>query len=214
MKINYLYIGLLCAGFTLAQNQDERAATLLQEVSKTLASYTNIAIDFSYELVNRKEYIKQKEQGTLVVQDNKYVLNLMGIEQLSDGKNVHTINTENKEVLIEPVDTELSEGLNPSKLFSFYKEGYRFSWDIVQSLYGGRTIQFIKLTPIDTYAQAAYLLLGIDTKTKHIYKLIEVGENDTETTLTVRSFTPNKTLAANTFVFSEADYPNYYIDRF
>jgi len=214
MKINYLYIGLLCAGFTLAQNQDERAATLLQEVSKTLASYTNIAIDFSYELVNRKEYIKQKEQGTLVVQDNKYVLNLMGIEQLSDGKNVHTINTENKEVLIEPVDTELSEGLNPSKLFSFYKEGYRFSWDIVQSLYSGRTIQFIKLTPIDTYAQAAYLLLGIDTKTKHIYKLIEVGENDTETTLTVRSFTPNKTLAANTFVFSEADYPNYYIDRF
>ena len=214
MKINYLYIGLLCAGFTLAQNQDERAATLLQEVSNTLASYTNIAIDFSYELVNRKEYIKQKEQGTLVVQDNKYLLNLMGIEQLSDGKNVHTINTENKEVLIEPVDTELSEGLNPSKLFSFYKEGYRFSWDIVQSLYGGRTIQFIKLTPIDTYAQAAYLLLGIDTKTKHIYKLIEVGENDTETTLTVRSFTPNKTLAANTFVFSEADYPNYYIDRF
>lgn len=214
MKINYLYIGLLCTGFTLAQNQDERAATLLQEVSNTLASYTNIAIDFSYELVNRKEYIKQKEQGTLVVQGNKYVLNLMGIEQLSDGKNVHTINTENKEVLIEPVDTELSEGLNPSKLFSFYKEGYRFSWDIVQSLYGGRTIQFIKLTPIDTYAQAAYLLLGIDTKTKHIYKLIEVGENDTETTLTVRSFTPNKTLAANTFVFSEADYPNYYIDRF
>lgn len=214
MKINYLFIGLLCASFTLAQNQDERAATLLQEVSNTLASYTNIAIDFSYELVNRKEYIKQKEQGTLVVQDNKYLLNLMGIEQLSDGKNVHTINTENKEVLIEPVDNELSEGLNPSKLFSFYKEGYRFSWDIAQPLYGGRTIQFIKLTPIDTYAQAAYLLLGIDTKTKHIYKLIEVGENDTETTLTVRSFTPNKTLAANTFVFSEADYPNYYIDRF
>jgi outer membrane lipoprotein-sorting protein len=214
MKINYLFIGILCASFTLAQNQDERAATLLQEVSNTLASYTNIAIDFSYELVNRKEYIKQKEQGTLVVQDNKYLLNLMGIEQLSDGKNVHTINTENKEVLIEPVDNELSEGLNPSKLFSFYKEGYRFSWDIAQPLYGGRTIQFIKLTPIDTYAQAAYLLLGIDTKTKHIYKLIEVGENDTETTLTVRSFTPNKTLAANTFVFSEADYPNYYIDRF
>jgi len=214
MKINYLFIGLLCASFALAQNQDERAATLLQEVSNTLASYANIAIDFSYELVNRKEYIKQKEQGTLVVQDNKYLLNLMGIEQLSDGKNVHTINTENKEVLIEPVDTELSEGLNPSKLFSFYKEGYRFSWDIAQPLYGGRTIQFIKLTPIDTYAQAAYLLLGIDTKTKHIYKLIEVGENDTETTLTVRSFTPNKTLAANTFVFSEADYPNYYIDRF
>lgn len=214
MKIKLLFSVLLCTGFVLAQNQDTKAEKLLQEVSETLASYTNIAIDFSYELVNRKEYIKQKEQGTLVVQDNKYVLNLMGIQQLSDGENVHTINKENEEVLIEPVDTDLSEGLNPSKLFSFYKQGYRFAWDIAQPLYGGRTIQFVKLTPIDTYAQAAYLLLGIDTKTKHIYKLIEVGDNGTETTLTVRSFTPNKTLTANTFVFSEADYPNYYIDRF
>lgn len=214
MKIKLLFSVLLCTGFALAQNQDAKAEKLLHEVSETLASYTNIAIDFSYELVNRKEYIKQKEQGTLVVQDNKYVLNLMGIQQLSDGENVHTINKENEEVLIEPVDTDLSEGLNPSKLFSFYKQGYRFAWDIAQPLYGGRTIQFVKLTPIDTYAQAAYLLLGIDTITKHIYKLIEVGDNGTETTLTVRSFTPNKTLTANTFVFSEADYPNYYIDRF
>ena len=214
MNIKLLFSVLLCTGFALAQNQDAKAEKLLHEVSETLASYTNIAIDFSYELVNRKEYIKQKEQGTLVVQDNKYVLNLMGIQQLSDGENVHTINKENEEVLIEPVDTDLSEGLNPSKLFSFYKQGYRFAWDIAQPLYGGRTIQFVKLTPIDTYAQAAYLLLGIDTITKHIYKLIEVGDNGTETTLTVRSFTPNKTLTANTFVFSEADYPNYYIDRF
>ena len=214
MKIKLLFIGLLSTGIALAQNQDQRAEKLLQEVSETLASYSNIAIDFSYELVNRKERIKQKEQGSLVVKDDKYLLNLMGIQQLSDGKNVHTINSENEEVMIEPVDTELSEGLNPSKLFSFYKEGYRFTWDIAQPLYGGSVIQFVKLTPIDTYAQAAYLLLGIDTKTKHIYKLIEVGDNGTETTLTVRSFTPNKVLAANTFEFSEADYPTYYIDRF
>jgi outer membrane lipoprotein-sorting protein len=214
MKIKLLFIGLLSTGIALAQNQDQRAEKLLQEVSETLASYSNIAIDFSYELVNRKERIKQKEQGSLVVKDDKYLLNLMGIQQLSDGKNVHTINSENEEVLIEPVDTELSEGLNPSKLFSFYKEGYRFTWDIAQPLYGGSVIQFVKLTPIDTYAQAAYLLLGIDTKTKHIYKLIEVGDNGTETTLTVRSFTPNKVLAANTFEFYEADYPTYYIDRF
>lgn len=214
MKIKVLFISLISIGFSLAQNQDKRANILLEEVSETLASYTNIAIEFSYELINRKEFIKQKEQGTLVVQGNKYLLNLMGIQQLSDGKNVHTINKENEEVLIEPVNNELNEGLNPSSLFSFYKEGYRFSWDIAQPLYGGRTIQFVKLTPIDTYAQAAYLLLGIDTNTKHIYKLIEVGDNGTETTLTVKSFTPNKSLAKSTFVFSEADYPNYFIDRF
>ena len=67
MKIKLLFIGLLSTGIALAQNQDQRAEKLLQEVSETLASYSNIAIDFSYELVNRKERIKQKEQGSLVV---------------------------------------------------------------------------------------------------------------------------------------------------
>lgn len=210
--INYLIISTLSVGMLFAQ--DQRAEKLLSDVSEKLSSYTNISVEFTYELVNRKEYIQQKEKGSLVVQDSKYLLDLMGIQQLSDGKNVHTINRENEEVLIEPVENELGGGLNPSKLFSFYKEGYRFEWDITQSLYGGRKIQFIKLIPIDTYAQAAYLLLGIDTQTKHIYKLIEVGDNNTETTLTVRSFTPNKDLAASTFVFLEKDYPNYYIDRF
>jgi hypothetical protein len=81
-------------------------------------------------------------------------------------------------------------------------------------LYGGRKIQYIKLIPIDTYAQASYLLLGIDTKTKNIYKLIEVGNDGTETTLTISSFKTNIEIPTNTFVFSASDYPNYYIDRF
>lgn len=213
-QIKHLFFSLLSIGILFAQNNDQRANALLDDVSEKLSSYTNISIEFTYELVNRKEYIQQKEKGSLVVEDDKYQLNLMGIQQLSDGKNVHTINAENEEILIEPVGDELGEGLSPSKLFSFYKEGYRFEWDITQPLYGGRKIQFIKLIPIDTYAQAAYLLLGIDTQTKHIYKLIEVGDNGTETTLTVRSFVPNKSLASSTFVFSEKDYPNYYIDRF
>lgn len=211
MKIKHLLISLLTFGSLLAQ--DQRASELLEEVSKTLSEYKTISIEFTYELVNRKEYIQQKEKGSLVVKGNSYRLDLMGIKQICDGTNVHTINTENEEVLIEPIGNNLSEGLDPSTLFSFYKEGYRFDWDITQPLAGGKKIQFIKLTPIDTYAQAAYLLLGIDIKTKHIYKLIEVGGNDTETTLTIRSFVPDLVLEKDTFVFNEADYSGYYIDR-
>ena len=213
-KIAKLLLICLCtSSFTLAQEHEARANKLLEKVSETLASYSNIKVDFTYELVNRSEYIQQKERGSLVVQGDSYLLNLMGIKQICDGSQVHTVNPENEEVLIEDVGDGLGEGLNPSSLFSFYKEGYLFTWDIKQPILGGRTIQYIKLTPIDTYAQAAYLLLGIDTKTYHIYKLIEVGENDTETTLTVRSFTPDVNLAADTFVFDQKDYPNYYIDR-
>ncbi|MBT5788013.1 MAG: outer membrane lipoprotein carrier protein LolA [Flavobacteriaceae bacterium] len=211
-QINVLLI-LLISSITLAQEQ-QRAEALLDEVSENLAQFNNIAITFTYELVNRKELIQQKEKGSLIVEGDAYLLKLMGIEQLSDGINKHTINADNEEVLIEPLSNGFDEGLSPSKIFSFYNQGYRFEWDILQPLYGGRKIQYIKLIPIDTYAQASYLLLGIDTKTKNIYKLIEVGNDGTETTLTIGSFKTNIEIPTNTFVFSASDYPNYYIDRF
>lgn len=208
-----LILILLISDITIAQDQ-QRAEALLDEVSETLAQFNNISITFTYELVNRKELIQQKEKGSLIVEGDAYLLKLMGIEQLSDGINKHTINSDNEEVLIEPISNDFDEGLSPSKIFSFYKQGYRFEWDITQPLYGGRKIQYIKLIPIDTYAQASYLLLGIDTKTKKIYKLIEVGNDGTETTLTIGSFKTNSEIPTSTFVFSASDYPNYYIDRF
>jgi hypothetical protein len=211
-QINVLFI-LLISSITVAQEQ-QRAEALLDEVSENLAQFNNISITFTYELVNRKELIQQKEKGSLIVDGNAYLLKLMGIEQLSDGINKHTINLDNEEVLIESLSDSFEQGLSPSKIFSFYNQGYRFEWDILQPLYGGRKIQYIKLIPIDTYAQASYLLLGIDTKTKNIYKLIEVGNDGTETTLTISSFKTNIEIPTNTFVFSASDYPNYYIDRF
>ncbi|MBJ34218.1 MAG: hypothetical protein CMC89_05775 [Flavobacteriaceae bacterium] len=207
-----LFLILLVIGRTIAQEQ--RAEILLNEVSESMAQFDNISITFTYELVNRKELIQQKEKGSLVVEGDAYLLKLMGIEQLSDGINKHTINSENQEVLIEPLGNGFDEDLSPSKIFSFYKQGYRFEWDIMQPLYGGRKIQFIKLIPIDTYSQASYLLLGIDTHTKNIYKLIEVDNDGTETTLTISSFKTNIEIPKNTFVFSLSEYPNYYIDRF
>lgn len=207
-----LFLILLVIGRTIAQEQ--RAEILLNEVSESMAQFDNISITFTYELVNRKELIQQKEKGSLVVEGDAYLLKLMGIEQLSDGINKHTINSENQEVLIEPLGNGFDEDLSPSKIFSFYKQGYRFEWDIMQPLYGGRKIQFIKLIPIDTYSQASYLLLGIDMFTKNIYKLIEVDNDGTETTLTISSFKTNIEIPKNTFVFSLSEYPNYYIDRF
>ena len=207
-----LFLILLIIGKTIAQEQ--RAEILLNEVSESMAQFDNISITFTYELVNRKELIQQKEKGSLVVEGDAYLLKLMGIEQLSDGINKHTINSENQEVLIEPLGNGFDEDLSPSKIFSFYKQGYRFEWDIMQPLYGGRKIQFIKLIPIDTYSQASYLLLGIDMNTKNIYKLIEVDNDGTETTLTISSFKTNIEIPKNTFVFSLSEYPNYYIDRF
>ena len=55
---------------------------------------------------------------------------------------------ENEEVTIEN-KSEDENSLTPSKMLTFYKEGYTYSWDILQNVQG-KKIQYIKLIPIDT----------------------------------------------------------------
>jgi len=84
--------------------------------------------------------------------------------------------------------------------------------DIEQNVQG-RKIQFVKLTPIDSSSEIKYVLLGIDVKTKNIYRLIEIGKNGTKTTLTVNSFKTNETLSKSLFTFDKEKYKDYYINK-
>ena len=56
--------------------------------------------------------------------------------------------------------------------------------------------------------------LGIDAKTKHIYKLLQTGTNSSKTTFTITTFNSNQTLSENFFKFDEQKYldQNYTID--
>ena len=46
----------------------------------------------------------------------------------------------------------------------------------------GRNIQYIKLLPTETSDEVKYLLLGINVDRLQVYRLIEVGLNQTLTT--------------------------------
>jgi len=193
--------------------QDTKAAQkLLDEVSTKIASSETMTFEFDYVLENRQENIKQETNGSVTVSGDLYKLLFLGAEQLFDGKKTYTIIPENEEITITSVEETEDIGINPSKLLYFYKEGYAFQWDIKQNLMG-RTIQFIKLIPTEENKDVDYLLLGIDTVKKTIYRLIEIGSNQTRTTLTISNFVPNVKLTSNFFEFDASLYPDYYINQ-
>ena len=97
-------------------------------------------------------------------------------------------------------------------MLTFFNSGYKFSWDILQDV-KGRKIQYIKLMPTNAKDQRKEILLGIDSQTKNIYNVIEMGKNGTKTTLTVNSFKTNQPLSKNQFTFVSSKYPNYYINK-
>ena len=209
---NILSLTLLLIGLLGNSQDSEKAKALLNEVSAKVKSYDNISIDFKYSLQNSSENINQITRGDVTMEGEKYVLNVLGITRIFDGKTLYTINPEDEEVTISSENSEDENTVSPSKMLSFYKEGYNYAMDIVQDVMG-RKIQYVKLSPIDTHSEIKQILLGIDAKTKHIYNLIETGKNGTRTTLTVNSFKTNEPISKSLFKFDKSKYPNYYINK-
>jgi outer membrane lipoprotein-sorting protein len=205
-------IAILALSYLGFSQNDSQATALLNEVSAKIKSYKNISLDFKYELTNLSENINQETRGDVVIAGDKYKLNILGITRIFDGKTLYTISPEDEEVTISSENTEEEGTITPSKMLSFYEDGYTYKMDIVQNV-KGRKIQYVKLNPMDTNSEIKHVLLGIDATTKHIYNLIEVGKNGTKTTLTVSSFQTDEPLPATLFTFDESKYSDYFINK-
>ena len=203
-KVVVLLMTIILSATAFAQG-DAKAEQLLDVVSEKMNSYENIYVEFNYKLHNAEENVNQETRGNVAMKDELYNVNFLGVNQLFDGKKVYTIISEDEEVNISDADAEDEATLTPSKFFSFYKNGFTYSWDVLENM-NGRKIQFVKLIPIDSNSEISSVLLGVDVKTNHIYRLIETGNNSTVTTLTITTFKTDQPLSSNLFLFDEAKY--------
>ena len=206
------FLTLILITLSLNAFAQNKAKALLNEVSAKVKSYDNISLDFKYTLENLSENIKQETKGDVVMQGEKYRLNILGVTRLFDGSAMYSISTEDEEVTISSNIDDENEAIMPSKMLSFYEDGYTYKLDIEQNI-NGRKIQYVNLTPIDSNSEIKNILLGIDSQTKNIYNLIQVGKNSTKTTLTVNSFKTNEPLSKTLFTFDANKYKDYYINK-
>lgn len=213
MKKISLFLLLLTTFVSFSQNSS-KAKSLLDEVSRKVASYNNISLTFDYILDNKKENIHQKTSGNVLISKDKYHLNFMGIERIFDNKNIYTVVHDDQEVVITDAANSDDNDFTPSKILTFYQKGYNFQWDKQQNI-NGKNIQFIKLLPIQTNDENRHIMLGIDTKTKDIQQVIYTNKNNTNTTFKISSFKTNLPIPGDTFSFDEASYKNkgYMITR-
>lgn len=212
-----LYTGVIlsifCVNAILGQN-DEAAKKILDDASGTMSSYNNVSMDFDYVLDNSAEDVKQEMSGDVILEGEKYVVNLFGSTQIFDGSKTYTIIPENEEVNISDADIDEDNTFTPSKFYSFYKSGYNYALGDIKQV-NGKKIQFIKLTPIDSNSEISEILVGIDTKSNHIYQIIEIGMNQTRTILTANNIKTNQPIDGSVFVFDEKKYEelNYMINK-
>jgi outer membrane lipoprotein-sorting protein len=208
-----LLLTVFASGMVLAQNE-EAAKSILDKASNTMSAYSDLSMDFDYVLDNKAEDVKQEMSGDVVLKGEKYIVNLFGSTQIYDGSKTYTIIPENEEVNISDSDLDEENTFTPSKFYSFYKNGYTYSMGDLKQI-NGKSIQFIELTPIDTDSEIANVIVGIDTKTNHIYQVIEIGVNETRTILTAKNIRTNQQINGSVFTFDQKKYEelNYMINK-
>ena len=203
---------LLISSTLLFAQGPEQAKYLLNQVSAETKKQKNLRFEFQYVLENKEEDTRQETEGKVTLAGNQYKLEFLEVIQLFDGNKIYTIVPENKEITVSDPEENEAISVNPSQLLNFYEEGYGYEWDIRQKVMG-RNIQFVKLIPTEENLDIQYLLLGIDIAKNSIYKLIEIGNNKTSTTLTIKNQEENISLSPDFFEFNSAKFPNYYINN-
>jgi|TARA_B110000967_G_C18900007_1_gene574036 outer membrane lipoprotein-sorting protein len=216
-KTASLFLSLFLTSIVISQN-NESAHTLLDAVSEKMSAYKNMFIGFSQTLSNEEAGIKEGDElpieGTIHLQNQKYRLNYLGNQFLFDGNKLFVINHDEKEISVSNNDLSGDDGfIYPSKLLTFYKEGYTLEMGAIEKIQG-RKIQFVTLNPIDSASEIIKVELGIDLDNYHIFKLIQTGANAAKTTFTITQFKMNETLNENFFTFNRAAFvnKNYIID--
>ena len=211
-KIILLFIVVVISNtIAISQNSTE-AEKLLNKVSENIKSYDNIYINYTYTLFNSEEDINQTNKGSFVTEDDKWKFVMLDVTRIFDGNKLYTISPDDEEVTISPQNPDDESTITPNKMLYFYEEGYNFEMDIVEYI-GRKKIQYVKLIPMDSDAEIKYILLGVDVEFSQIYKVIETGINDTQTTIAIVDFEVNLPLEESLFVFDKEKYfeeLNYY----
>ena len=209
--INFFLLQIISIYFVFGQGHEE-SRLLLDKVSKNLLSKENMNFEFTYKLENNKEKITQEIEGNAQISGEKYKLNFMDVEQIYDGYKTYTIIPENEEINIESGDGNSDLMIKPTNLITFYTSGYGYEWDIKQIVMG-RTIQYVKLLPVEVDSDVKYLLLGVDINNLNLFKIIEIGKNGTNTTLKIKNQSYNISLPKNHFNFDTELYKDYFINE-
>ncbi len=210
-KIILLFIVIISYNNIAVSQEADEAEKLLNKVSENIKSYDNIYINYTYTLSNLEEDINQTNKGSFVTENDNWKFVMLGVTRIFDGDKLYTISPDDEEVTISTQNPDDETTITPNKMLYFYEEGYNFEMDIVQYI-GRKKIQYVKLVPMDSDAEIKYILLGIDVEFNQIYKVIETGINDTQTTIAIVDFEVNLPLEESLFVFDKEKYKDYYMN--
>jgi outer membrane lipoprotein-sorting protein len=207
MKSIFL-LGLLLASvfFAIAQ-QDPKAKQILDEMSEKTRSYESIAADFVFSLENKEMDISEKNEGSIKLKDQKYVVDLpaLGVKVFSDGETLWNYMKDGNQVTISNIEDGGNELMDPSSIFTIYEKGFRAKF-MGEKVSGNSTAYQIELYPDSGEYDVSKILLSIGKSDKMIKSALLYGTDGNVYGIIVKKMDTDTNLPDSFFVFNTNDY--------
>jgi outer membrane lipoprotein carrier protein len=207
----YLYILILTFAFQgMYSQKDPEAKKILDKLSARAQRDYPIQVSFEYTYEDLMDKQSTTQKGTLILEENRFKLNVGETVVYSDGKTVWNHLTSANEVYVSDAeDGSSSEDFfisDPSDLFTFYKEGfkYRLKGEIE---YNNRTLNEIDIFPEDLDKNYHSIKLLIDKKTLRMYSAQAYGKHGANHTVILKDYKTGIKTGDKTFVFDPAEHP-------
>ncbi|MDP4186671.1 MAG: outer membrane lipoprotein carrier protein LolA [Bacteroidota bacterium] len=204
------WINLLILSFSLSAfgQHDPKAKEILSRFSAKSKSYSAIKADFSISNINLQNKKKSHQQGSIILKGNKYKLNLMGSEVISDGRTVWNYLPESNEVNISKAGSQKDESVlnNPSRLFRIYDKEYKYKF-LREFTEGGKVLYEIDLFPFDLKKSYSRVRLQIEKESLELHSAKVFLKDGNQTTISISKFVPDFKVSSTDFTFDKKKHP-------
>ena len=196
---------LLFGAFSLisnAQDQDPKAKTILDDLSKTTKAYKTISADYNLTIFNKDKKQVEKQTGKVMIKGQKFKLEIPGNTIVCDGKTLWNYSKDAKEVTIKNFESDNEDQINPSKIFTMYETGYKFKYNKEEKV-GTATYQVIDLYPAVKPEKKKFhtIQLYVDKTKKQVGQLKMMMKDGGMQVYEIKTMKPNVEMADNVFVF-------------
>ncbi|MFC2115993.1 outer membrane lipoprotein carrier protein LolA [Bacteroidota bacterium] len=208
-KLLFIVLFSLAIQGALSQKDPDAKKILDKVSSQSMADYP-ISVSFEYIYEDLMEKQTTTESGTLILEEKKFRLSIGESLVYSDGISVwNYIASANEAYISDAEEGNMNDEFfitNPSDLFTFYQEGfkYRLTGEIE---YDGHTYVEIDIFPEDLDKNYHTVKLLIHKKDHRLYSAEAFGKQAVNHTVILKDYQRRIKTDEDTFVFDPADHP-------
>ena len=190
--------------------QDPAARKILEQLASQAQADYPISLSFDYIFESLQDSQANTESGTIILLDEKFRLSIGESEVICDGHTMwHFIESANEVYISDPQDSQDEEEFflsNPSDLFTFYREDYKYR--LTRELtHEGKQYDEIDLFPNDLSKSYHTIKLLITKEGHMLYSAQVLGKHGDNHTVIVKEYRRKAPVTDETFVFDPSSHP-------